>query len=108
MSSDPVKGKTQQWTFTDGQMAGVTYEHVFGDDGTVTWAEPGKMPDAASSAKYEVGRIGDGVYAVSYLSKAGYALTTVVNEQSGKIVSFASNEKELSMQHGTMKESKAA
>ncbi len=108
MSSDPVKGKTQQWTFTDGQMAGVTYEHVFRNDGTVTWTEPGKKPGADSTAAYEVDRISEGVYVVSYLSKAGYTLTTVIDEQSGKIVSFASNEKELGMQHGTMKESKAA
>ncbi len=108
MSSDPVRGKTLRWTFTDGSMAGVTYEHVFRNDGTVTWAEPGKKPDDASSAKYDVDRIGSGVYVVSYLSKAGYTLTTVVDEQSGKIVSFASNDKQLSMQHGTMKESKAA
>ncbi|MEP7003004.1 MAG: MoaF N-terminal domain-containing protein [Chloroflexota bacterium] len=105
MSSDPVRGKTLHWSFTDGPMAGVTYEHVFRNDGTVTWAEPGKTPGTDSSATYEVDPISDGVYVVSYLSKAGYALTTVVDERSSKIVSFASNEKELSMQHGTVKES---
>lgn len=103
MKEDPLRGKTLRWTFDDGQMTGVTYEHAFRDDGTVTWAEPGKTPDEGSRAKYIAERV-NGVIAVSYLSKAGHTLTTLIDEQTGKILSFASNEKSHSAQHGTSKE----
>lgn len=108
MNNDPVRGKTLQWTFTNGPMQGTTYEHVFRTDGTVTWAEPGKPAGEDSIAKYEVEPVNDGVFVVSYLGKSGYALTTVVDTKTGKIVSFASNEKSLLKQHGTSKEAGAA
>ena len=108
MSDDPVRGKTLRWTFKDGPMQGTTYEHVFRTDGTVSWAEPGKPAGADSTAKYEVEPVSDGVYVVSYLGKSGYTLTTVVDTTTGKIVSFASNEKSLLKQHGTSKEAGAA
>ncbi len=108
MDSDPVRGKKLRWTFKDGPMTGVTYEHVFRTDGTVTWAEPGKAPGDDSSAKYEVERVTDDVFVVSYLGKSGYALTTVIDAKTGKIVSFASNEKSLLKQHGTSTEAGAA
>ena len=108
MGSDPVRGKKLQWTFTDGPMTGVTYEHAFQKDGTVTWAEPGKPAGDDSTAKYEVERVNDDVFVVSYLGKSGYALTTVVDAKTGKIVSFASNEQSLLKQHGTSKEAGAA
>lgn len=101
MGNDPVRGKTVRWTFQDGPVAGKTYEHVFGTDGTVTWAEPGKPAGNDSTAKYEAERVSDDVYVVSYLGKSGYALTTIVNSNTGKMVSFASNEKSLVAQHGT-------
>lgn len=103
MNEDPLRGKTLRWTFDDGPMTGVTYEHAFRDDGTVTWAEPGKAPDEGSRAKYHAERVG-GVIAVSYLSKSGHTLTTLLDEKTGKIVSFASNEKSHVTQHGTSKE----
>jgi hypothetical protein len=108
MSSDPVRGKTLRWTFDDGPMAGTTYEHVFRADGTVTWAEPGKPAGKDSTATYEVERVNDDVYVVSYLGKSGYALTTVVDTKTGSIVSFASNEKSLIKQRGTSTVVKAA
>jgi hypothetical protein len=40
----------------------------------------------------------------SYLSSHGYTLTSVVNERSRTVVSFASNEKELVVQHGTIEQ----
>jgi MoaF N-terminal domain len=107
MDNDPVRGKKLQWTFKDGPMQGVTYEHVFRHDGTVTWAEPGKPAGDDSTARYEVARVNDDVFAVSYLGKSGYALTTVVDTKTGKIVSFASNEKSLVKQSGTSKEAGA-
>jgi hypothetical protein len=113
--ADPVRGKTVRWSFDDGPMAGRTYEHAFGSDGTVTWTEAGQggaknasgSTGEDSTAKYEVERMNDDVYVVSYLGKSGYTLTTVVDERAGTIVSFASNEKALVKQHGKVKSAQA-
>ena len=103
MDADPLKGKTLRWTYADGPMKGKPFEHEFANDGTVTWKMVGDAkPAPDSSAAYHFARINDGAYAVSYLSPHGFTLTTVVDERSGAIVSFASNEKELSVQHGKL------
>jgi MoaF N-terminal domain len=101
--SDPIRGKTLRWTYDDGPMAGKTFEHRFGADGTVNFREPGQ-PEG-DPAKYEVERISDDVHAVSYLSSHGWTLTTVLDRKTGKIVSFASNEKMLMVQHGKLAKS---
>jgi hypothetical protein len=95
-----LSGKTIRWSYADGPMKGKHFEHGFTDD-SVTWKESGDAkPSADSRAKYEFARISDQVYVFSYLSNHGFTLTTVVDEPSGAIVSFASNEKELVVQHG--------
>jgi hypothetical protein len=97
-------------------MAGKSFEHTFGNDGTVTWRETGgadqgtkppsngkekqKSPGTRARAKYEVAPINADVCAVSYLSESGWTLTSVLDFDSGTVVSFASNEKELVPQHG--------
>ena len=102
MSVDP-KGKTIRWSYGDGPMKGKRFEHEFTEDGTVTWKEAGDAkPAPESRATYQFAPIGDDVYVVSYLSGHGWTLTTVVDERSGKIVSFASNEKELIIQRGAL------
>lgn len=106
MGSDPIRGKTLRWTFEDGPVAGKTFEHDFASDGTVSWrafpSTKGRgMPADEPRARYEVARVNDDVYAVSYLAKSGYTLTTVLDLDAGTIVSFASNEKELVVQRGT-------
>ena len=117
MGSDPVRGKTIRWTYEDGPMAGKSFEHFFGNDGTVTWREAGSKdqgtkppsngkqkttgkPATEAKAKYEVAVINQDVCAVSYLSKSGFTLTSVLDFDSGTVVSFASNEKELVPQRG--------
>ena len=117
MGSDPVRGKTIRWTYEDGPMAGKSFEHIFGNDGTVTWRETGgkdqgaKLPGngkpkttgepaTEAKAKYEVAAINQDVCAVSYLSESGFTLTSVLDFDSGTVVSFASNEKELVPQRG--------
>jgi hypothetical protein len=116
MGSDPVRGKTIRWTYDDGPMAGKSFEHTFGNDGTVTWRETGSddrgtkqpsngkqksgKPATAAKAKYEVAAVNPEVCAVSYLSESGFTLTSVLDFDSGTVVSFASNEKELVPQHG--------
>ena len=103
MSADPIKGKTVRWTYDDGPMKGKGFEHHFANDGTVTWKEAGDAkPSADSTGKYQFAPINDDVYVVSYLSGSGVTLTTVVDAKTGKMVSFASTEKELIVQHGSL------
>lgn len=100
-----LRGKTIRWTYADGPMKGKHFEHSFTSDGTVSWKEAGEPKASADSqAKYEFERISDDVYVVSYLSNHGYTLTTVVDERSGAVVSFASNEKELVVQRGSLEQ----
>jgi hypothetical protein len=118
MASDPIRGKTIRWTYEDGPMAGKSFEHTFANDGTVSWRETGgeekkttaKPPENGKSksgktakgatARYEVASVNDEVCAVSYLAESGYTLTSVLDFDSGTVVSFASNEKELVPQRG--------
>jgi hypothetical protein len=105
MATD-LGGKTIRWTYADGPMKGKHFEHSFASDGTVTWKEAGEAKPAADShAKYQFQRISGEVYVVSYLSNHGFTLTTVVDERSGAIVSFASNEKDLVVQRGSLERS---
>jgi molybdenum cofactor biosynthesis MoaF-like protein len=116
MESDPLRGKTIRWTYDDGPMAGRSFEHTFDSDGRVTWRETGGedrgakppangkqktgKPATRATAKYEVAKVNDDVCAVSYLSESGFTLTSVLDFDSGTVVSFASNEKELVPQRG--------
>lgn len=108
MSFDPISGRKVRWSYRDGPVKGKTFEHSFGTDGTVTWREvAGTQPAASGAAKepgahYEVARITDDVYTVSYLAPSGFTLTTIVDAKTGEIVSFASNEKELVVQRGKL------
>lgn len=105
MSSHPIRGKTIQWTFAGGPMAGMTFEHRFHVDGTVDYAMVGGeskgQPKKGPGVAYEVAKLNDTVYAVSYLGKEGYTLTTCLDLASGKLVAFSSNESELQQQTGT-------
>ena len=101
MAADPVTGNTIRWTFSDGVMAGKTFEHTFGSDGGVTFREIGKDGKPGKANKYEVAEAANQVYAVAYRSESGYTLTTILDFQTKKLVAFASNEKQLSKHHGT-------
>jgi hypothetical protein len=101
MTADPFTGKTVRWSYVDGPVKGQAFEHVFGTDGMVTYRAPGaKSPERP--IHYEVEQVGDDSFAVSYLSTNGWTLTTVVDMRTRKIVSFASNEKQLVVQHGKL------
>jgi len=122
MESDPVRGKTIRWTYEDGPMAGKSFEHTFGADGTVSWREAGGpeknttqatngqqkektgKPRTEPKAKYQVAPVNEEVCVVSYLSASGYTLTSTLDFASGTVVSFASNEKELVLQRGMFEE----
>src|SRR4051794_39867940 len=103
-------GKTLHWTFTNGPMAGATYQHTFHKNGTVDFrpvdgsagAEPTREKHAAAV------KVADDVFVVSYLGASGYTLTVVLNFQDMSLVGFASNEKEWSQQRGTFELIEAA
>jgi hypothetical protein len=96
MSKDQIHGKTIRFTFQDGPMAKKTYEHIFEEDGTVRFYEVGgdiKRADAHVHAQepktapnhYEAMRVRADVWAVSYLSAAGYTLTAVLDFETHKL-----------------------
>ncbi len=99
MSSDPIRGKTISISFEDGPMKGKTFEHTFGADGTVRWRCTDGSQKGAS--EYQSARVNDVVTAVSYLSDSGFTLTSILDFGTGRVVSFASNEKQLITQRGS-------
>ena len=104
-ADDPVRGRTLRWTFEDGSTAGTTFEHDFRTDGTVVFRVAGSPKDAAKEAPVPYGsaRVTDDVHVVSYKSTNGYTLTVVLGLMDGRMVGFASNEKDWSQQRGTFK-----
>ena len=108
MENDPIRGSTIRWSYSDGPTKDTEFEHVFAKDGTVTYRMLTKQPQSENGQTkktekptYEVANVGPDVWAESYLAPSGYTLTSVLDLDSGKLVSFASNEKELVVQHGT-------
>lgn len=121
--SERIRGQTLRWTFIDGPTAGKTFEHVFTDDGKVTWQmldgeatadkpkaehEKTAKPKQAPHAKYEMAQISGDVFAISYLADSGWTLTSVLDFLSGTVVAFASNEQQLLVQHGTFEATRLA
>jgi hypothetical protein len=101
MTNDPIHGATIQWTF-EGAMAGKTFEHTFGEDGAITYRMLGGNSDTPTEAKHsEIAQVSENVWAISYLGSAGYTLTVVLDFDTNSLISFASNDKELSQQTGT-------
>ncbi|MEA3137594.1 MAG: MoaF N-terminal domain [Thermoplasmata archaeon] len=101
MDRDPLRGKTLRWTFQDGPTAGTTYEHEFGRDGKVAYRQVGGASGEGHRADYEVVHVRSGIVAVSYLAPSGFTLTSLLDFDGATIVAFASNEKQLVVQHGT-------
>jgi hypothetical protein len=103
MSQNPITGHTLRWTFQDGPMAGKSFDHTFSRNGNVTYREVDGDPKAkpGGADQYQVASFGQEVHTVSYLSNSGYTLTVILDYKTKKLVAFASNEKSLTMQHGT-------
>ena len=34
---ESLRGKTVRWTFNDGPVAGMLFEHTLNEDGTIVW-----------------------------------------------------------------------
>ena len=100
---DSLIGRTVRWTFADGPVAGKTYEHTFNADGSVIYrsVEGTKLGKPTHEKKCAADRIGDDVFAISYLAASGYTLTVILDFRDRRMVGFASNEKEWFRQQGT-------
>jgi hypothetical protein len=100
---ETLRGKTVRWTFSDGQVAGMRFEHTFNEDGSVVWRivdGPGKGA-SAREARCATDRVSDAVHTISYLAASGHTLTVVLDLATGHLIGFASNDKEWSSQRGT-------
>src|SRR5689334_16190816 len=100
---ESLRGKTVRWTFADGPVAGMRFEHTFNDDGSVVWRildGPGKGA-SAREVRCATERVSDEAHTISYLAASGHTLTAVLNVATGRMVAFASNDKEWSRQSGT-------
>ena len=110
MGNDPIRGHTIGWAYDEGPTKGQRFEHTFYDDGTVTYrmatdeAEPREMTEVGERPRYEVAPAGDQVYLVTYLAPSGWTLTSVLDMKTKRVVSVASNEKQLFVQRGTFED----
>jgi len=102
LMKDPIRGNTISWKFTDGPTANKGFEHEFRADGSVAYRMEGSDKSMTENS-YESAQITDNVFAVSYLASSGWTLTTILDFGTGKAVAFASNDKQVVMQHGTFK-----
>ena len=99
-----IRGKTMNWTWTDGPTKGKTHVHDFHEDGTVEWRDAGtpkKDGPAKERVEYAAIKVGNGIYLVSYLAPSGFTLTVALNFHDSKIVGFASGAKEWHPIQGT-------
>lgn len=103
MVVNPITGHSLRWKFSDGPMAGKSFDHTFSRNGNVSFREVGSDPSAkpGNAERYEVAPVGQDAFAVSYLTSSGHTLTVVLNYKTLKLIAFASNEKSLIMQQGT-------
>ena len=100
---DSLRGKTLRWTFTDGPMAGTTFEHTLHDDGSVVWRyQDGQgKGQSAHEKRYATMRVTEDVHTMSYLAESGHTLTVVLNLATSRMFGFASNNKEWYPMTGT-------
>lgn len=107
LSSDPIRGRTIRFAWSDGPTKGTVHEHVFYDDETVEWhaveqSSGGKAKASKGETKpaqkperprYFSVELTDDFWLVSYLSQSGYTLTVVLNFEDASMVGIASNDK---------------
>ena len=98
-----IQGKTVRWKFDDGPTAGKSFEHTFRHDGGLTFAAINGDEKSKPSKvdHYEVAQVTPEVQAVSYLVPSGWTLTSVLDFVTNRLIAFASNDKQLVIQHGS-------
>jgi hypothetical protein len=99
MSVATLEEKKLRFHFTDGAMAGKSFDHTFHADGGVDWGPAdGKTTRSDNAALVKAG---DQVFVGSYLGEQGHTLTVVLDLVSNDLVAFASDAKSWSKQTGT-------
>jgi hypothetical protein len=98
-----LTGKTIRWRFGDGPVAGMTFEHVFNEDGSVTWriVEGADEGATAREKSFAAVRVNEKTWAVSYLGASGHTLTVVLDLDDGRAFGFASDAKSAYSFNGT-------
>ena len=98
-----LSGKTIRWKFVDGPTAGMTFEHTFDPDGSITWrALDGAYKGASRREKaYGAVKVNDQTWVVSYLAESGHTLTVVLDLANHQATGFASNDKTWEQLSGT-------
>ena len=101
---DSLRGATIRWMFVEPPVAGIKFEHTFREDGTLVWRvlEGSGKGAAGEEKRYATMKIADGVHAVSYLAASGHTLSVVVDFNTGRVVGFASDNKEWHALTGTL------
>jgi MoaF N-terminal domain len=90
---DSLAGRTIRWRFVDGPIPDVTFEHAFGEDGSVTWRIVDGEHQGASRREqpYAAVKVNEGAWAISYLSASGHTLTVVLNLDDRRAIGFGSD-----------------
>ena len=104
MGTNPITGHSLRFRFSDGPVAGKSFDHTFSRNGLVTFREVDGDPNAkpGQADQYHVASVSNDVHSVSYLSaSSGYTLTTILDFKTLRLVAFASNERSVTMQQGT-------
>jgi hypothetical protein len=95
------RGRTITFKFEDGAMANKSYAHTFSDEGDIAYKAAGSDGEGTRARASRIEKLREDVWIVAYLGEGGYTLTTVLDFASNRLVSIASNEKEVSVHHGT-------
>jgi len=100
---DALTGKTIQWTFDDGPVAGTTFQHAFAADSSVTWTiVDGPQQGASAREKsYAVMKVNDTTLILSYLAGSGHTLTVVLDLENGRMAGFGSNDEQWTAMTGS-------
>ena len=103
MLANPITGHSLRFKFTDGPVAGKSFDHTFSRNGHVTFREVDGDPNAKAGAaqQYQVASLNGDTHAVAYLSPSGYTLTTILDFKTLKLIAFASNNQSVTLQQGT-------
>ena len=82
---DSLSGKTIRWTFIDGPVAGITFEHTFHEDGRVTWryVDGEHKGTELTEKSYSAIKVNEKTWVISYLAASGHTLTVVLNLDDG-------------------------
>jgi len=103
MTLTSLTGKKICWTFDDGPMPNTRIEHMFNEDGSVTWLiTEGEYKGATRTEKSSATvRVNAQTWVVSYLAASGHTLTIVLSLTDGRAIGFGSNDKSWEPLHGT-------